>query len=212
MELATHCINGTLRSGDFVLSTIESEYPCLLGRVSEILPGWPLNRSAEAHSETVSVDFRQDYSDERVKQIEEAMSVLCGKKWSMAQPGLERIMMPPDCLIRLSSSDMSVIPSVLEDEKYAIVFAYRTVSRLLRSQRRAPGMRPVKGKHYEEIDGASKLIPFGIGWFHQWGISSQETAAGMESNTVALVEMPDGMVREVYPNHMEFIVDDRQIQ
>ena len=211
MGPTTVCINGIIKRDDYVLSTIDSEYPCLVGLVTKIIPVWSPDHDIESAQDDVVVDFRQDYSDDRVKQIEEAFSALTGEPMAIHGCGLEQLVLSPDCLVRISGADMGLIPSFLEDEKYAIAFAYRAIRLQLQIQEKTSELRPVRGQHYENKNGRLELIPFNTGWFHRWGSKSDETEKGVVKNTVALVEMPDGVVRTVYPNHMEFIVDDKQL-
>jgi len=205
LETETICINGILKVDDFVLSTIDSEYPCMVGQVKKIIS------ARSSGNDDIVVDFRQDYSAARIKQIEETFSALMGIPKRIHECGLDKLIISPECLIRISDANMNLIPSFLEDEKYAVVFAYRTIRFQQYQQRNAPELRRVRGQHFEIKDGRSELIPFNIGWFHRWGSQIEETTSGSLESTVAIVEMPDGVVRTVYPNHMEFIVDDKQL-
>lgn len=45
----------------------------------------------------------------------------------------------------------------------------------------------------------------GTGLFHQWGNSCTESEEGFGNFTVALVELPDGTITEVFPCNIKFI-------
>ncbi len=45
----------------------------------------------------------------------------------------------------------------------------------------------------------------GEGLFHQWAAAYEESSAGFGNYTVALVEMPDGTIREIYPVNVKFV-------
>ena len=43
------------------------------------------------------------------------------------------------------------------------------------------------------------------GYFHQWGLASQEDDRGLSSYSIGLVECSDGTVEEVLPGNLKFI-------
>ena len=59
--------------------------------------------------------------------------------------------------------------------------------------------RPLKGTGCWE-EGYS-----GSGMFHQWANAYEEFEAGPGNYTVALVELPNGEIKEVLPTHLKFI-------
>lgn len=43
------------------------------------------------------------------------------------------------------------------------------------------------------------------GYFHQWGLSTEETRETICNYTVGIVEQPSGYVFEVLPQHIRFV-------
>lgn len=43
------------------------------------------------------------------------------------------------------------------------------------------------------------------GVFHQWGLAIEETTESVCSYTVAIVEAPDGTIKEIIPSKIKFI-------
>lgn len=43
------------------------------------------------------------------------------------------------------------------------------------------------------------------GFFHQWGYESEEAGESVATNSVAIIENPDGTVETVSPSSMKFV-------
>lgn len=43
------------------------------------------------------------------------------------------------------------------------------------------------------------------GKFHQWGTEIEEDNNGFVSRSIAIVELPDGTIESVLPNHVKFL-------
>lgn len=104
----TKCLNGTLRTGDLVISTPDDEYSCLVGRVVNItLAGTP-GHSEEADNATdnVHVNFAEfDYPKHRVREIEGLLTSYYGEEKQIADCPLDDVIMAPGTLIRITGMD-----------------------------------------------------------------------------------------------------------
>lgn len=47
------------------------------------------------------------------------------------------------------------------------------------------------------------------GLFHCWGIEYEEYEDGLGNSTVAIIEMPDGTIENVFPNRVKFINESK---
>lgn len=47
------------------------------------------------------------------------------------------------------------------------------------------------------------------GLFHQWGSICEESDNGIATSTVALIELPDGTIEEVFPSRLKFVIPSR---
>lgn len=54
----------------------------------------------------------------------------------------------------------------------------------------------------QRVDGEMVKVLIGLGTFHGWGFDVNEDYAG--SSTTAIVELPDGTVRLIYPTFIRF--------
>lgn len=62
--------------------------------------------------------------------------------------------------------------------------------------------RKCKGKYFVRERG---FIEFGLGYFHKWGVDSEELDVGAINYTIGIVELKDGRVVTVMPEHLNFI-------
>lgn len=62
-------------------------------------------------------------------------------------------------------------------------------------------MRKCKGKYFENGD----YKDFELGYFHQWGIDSEEVEEGVMNFTTAIVEFPDGKIVTPVASDIKFI-------
>ena len=72
--VTTKCVNGSLQEGDWVISTPDDEYSCLIGRVTKInLLGSPAHdEETENETDDVHVNFMEfDYHKNHIKEIED---------------------------------------------------------------------------------------------------------------------------------------------
>jgi len=63
-------------------------------------------------------------------------------------------------------------------------------------------MRKVSYKYFNSVQ--QKWVN-GVGVFHRWGIQTIRDRDDIESNTVAIIENPDGTVIEAMPNNIQFL-------
>ena len=208
----TKCINGYITAGDIVLSTVDDDYPCLVGRVFRIEPVGSPDRVTENETDDVYVDFDSDYSVERIREIEKTFSGFYDEAKTIDDIDLDSVIMSPDCLLRITGIDDKTLDWICESEKNAIVHAYGVLRELVDNPGGAPveqpGLRPVRGSYWTAVDSVRKEVVFENGLFHMWGSESTEYENGAVADTVAIVELPDGAVRTVYPNKLSFIRAD----
>lgn len=72
-------------------------------------------------------------------------------------------------------------------------------------------MRKVKFKVWEVVTPKTETTAAVRDWveyeglFHCWGLSGEEVEGGGYSNTVAIVEMPDGTIKNPFCEYVQFI-------
>lgn len=62
--------------------------------------------------------------------------------------------------------------------------------------------RKCKGKYFVRERG---FIEFDLGYFHEWGIDSEELEVGALNYTIGIVELKDGKIVIVMPENLVFI-------
>ena len=106
LEKTTKTIFGEVKSGDWVISTGNSDFPFLIGVVTEINKHGTVEHAVVTTSDTdvVHVDFTAfEYPPERVKEIEEHFSALYGEAKVFNELPLGEVLMAPDMLISISN-------------------------------------------------------------------------------------------------------------
>lgn len=67
---------------------------------------------------------------------------------------------------------------------------------------RVVNYRRCTGKYFI---GEHGFVEFKLGYFHKWGIDSEELDVGALNYTVGIVELPNGNVVTVMPDNIRFI-------
>lgn len=62
--------------------------------------------------------------------------------------------------------------------------------------------RRCSGKYFVRERG---FIEFKLGYFHKWGIDSEELEVGALNYTIGIVELPNGEIVTVAPENLKFI-------
>ena len=62
--------------------------------------------------------------------------------------------------------------------------------------------RRCSGKYFVRERG---FVEFKLGYFHKWGVDSEELDVGALNYTVGIVELPSGKVVTVMPENIMFI-------
>lgn len=62
--------------------------------------------------------------------------------------------------------------------------------------------RRCSGKYFVRECG---FIEFKLGYFHKWGVDSEELDVGALNYTIGIVELPNGKVVTVMPENITFI-------
>ncbi len=116
MDSTTICLNGELKPGDLVLSTPDEDYACLVGTVLAINKVGTPEHDAETENTTddIHVDFmNSDYSEERIREIEEMFSDLYGTPKTFEECPIDDTIMSPDALIRITGTRGELLRSIL---------------------------------------------------------------------------------------------------
>jgi hypothetical protein len=74
-------------------------------------------------------------------------------------------------------------------------------------------MRKVIFYRWERIkDNPSKFekIIDGSGLFHQWGCDYEEFESGPGNFSTAIIELPDGSIKNIYAEMIEFVEKERE--
>lgn len=137
----TQCINGPLRVGDLVLSTIEDEFvPCLPGIVERIdLLGTP-EHETENETDDVYVNFTGDFSLKRQEDIARHYNSFTGLDRPFEEAFNDELIMGPDCLLNITGVTEDKLTWLRERERNAIVYAYELVHDLLTKSQAAPSV------------------------------------------------------------------------
>lgn len=127
----TRCINGVIRVGDLVLSTIDDIMPCMPGRVVAIdLLGSDEHRT-DSKLDDVHVDFTvfsHFFSEERKQSIANYLSGFYLQQRLVADDDL---IVWPDCLIKISDVAPETMTAINYSEESALRHAYRVVRNML---------------------------------------------------------------------------------
>lgn len=67
---------------------------------------------------------------------------------------------------------------------------------------RVASYRKCSGKYFVREVG---FIEFKLGYFHKWGVDSEESDGGTLNYTIGIVELADGRVVTVIPENIKFI-------
>ena len=62
--------------------------------------------------------------------------------------------------------------------------------------------RKCSGKYFVREHG---FIEFCLGYFHEWGIDSEEVEGGALNYTIGIVELKNGKIVTVMPENIKFI-------
>lgn len=67
---------------------------------------------------------------------------------------------------------------------------------------RVINFRRCSGKYFVRERG---FVEFKLGYFHKWGVDSEELDVGALNYTVGIVELPSGRIVTVIPENIRFI-------
>ena len=137
LSSSTRCINGIIRVGDLVLSTVDSNMPCLPGRVIAIDLLDSDEHQTESQLDDVHVDFSvfsDEFSVERWHDIADRYAILFQNHRSFEEVNHNDLIMGPDCLIKISDVALETLEEIKTSEQHAIRHAYRIVRGILNQQ------------------------------------------------------------------------------
>ena len=105
----THCLNGVISIGDYVLSVADNIIPCLPGQVIAIDLADTENCGSDSRQDNVHVDFSvfsDEFSEKRKQEAAEFYGKIQRKRGSFQQADYENVIINPDSPI-LSSAPPS---------------------------------------------------------------------------------------------------------
>ena len=62
--------------------------------------------------------------------------------------------------------------------------------------------RKCSGKYFVRERG---FIEFSLGYFHEWGIDSEEVEGGVLNYTIGIVELKNGKIVTIAPENIKFV-------
>jgi len=128
----TLCINGPLKVGDLVLSTVDDgALPCLPGRVTAIDMLGSKDHGTDNETDDVHVDFTGDYGERRKREIVEVYADLYGYERPYEEVGEDDLIMDPASLINITGIEDEKLRWIMESEQNAISYAYQVVRALI---------------------------------------------------------------------------------
>lgn len=65
--------------------------------------------------------------------------------------------------------------------------------------------RKCSGKYFVREHG---FIEFNLGYFHKWGVDSEEVEGGVLNYTIGIVELKNGKIVAVMPENVKFVDTD----
>ena len=124
----TLCINGPLKAGDLVMSTIDDFlFPCLVGCVTSIAPVGSDEHNTDNETDDVYVDFSADYSEHRKSEIVWEHTEMTGVDRAFDEIALDEIIMNPAGLININGIEDEELRRILNSEENAVRYAYKVV-------------------------------------------------------------------------------------
>jgi hypothetical protein len=122
-------VNAVLSAGDLVLSTGSTDYPFLVGYVTDIVSlGLPEHDTGNPTAD-VYVDFTvNEYSDRRIAEIEQHFSQLYGERKEFNELPIDEVIMPPESLIRITGIESGILEELLNTAEEAGEYSYRILN------------------------------------------------------------------------------------
>jgi hypothetical protein len=132
----TMCINGPLRVGDLVLSTVDcDDFPCFPGTVTDICLYGAEDHDSDNEYDDIYVDFSGKYTERRKRELWEANreNQGCSPLYEDLVQGA--VLVAPNCLLNIT--DMITeqqMAKLLDKREYAIQYAYQVVRAMVPDQ------------------------------------------------------------------------------
>lgn len=132
MNETVKCINGRLKVGDFVISTPDDDFGCLVGMVLSIALLNTPEHDTDNETDDVHVNFDvASYSDRRISEIEQAFSELYREPRQYKDLPLGEVIMEAKCLIRITDIGEIGLKYLLSSEALASNYCYRELRRVM---------------------------------------------------------------------------------
>jgi len=126
----THCFNGVLRIGDYVLSIADDIIPCLPGQVTAISHAVTDGNGFGSQKDNVYVNFvtfSDEFSESRKQEVAEFYGNILQERCSFEQVNCGYVVLNPDCLIKINDVAPETMKEMMESEENAIRYALRVV-------------------------------------------------------------------------------------
>ncbi|MDR0286814.1 MAG: hypothetical protein LBI03_03775 [Clostridiales bacterium] len=142
MEKTTVCLNGKLREGDFVVIAPNTTYGTLIGYVKAInYVGTPEHDEITNNvTDDVLVDFENDYSEQRIKEIEEQFRDLYDDDTKIFDElPLDLVVMAPNELLRIDIEKIGekYYKTLLDSEARTAAWCFNALQNFVNSQPKA---------------------------------------------------------------------------
>jgi hypothetical protein len=116
-------MNGTIKTGDLVLSMPGNDYGGLVGTVTDIKLLGSIDRETANETDDIYVDFSgSNYSEKRRNEIEKAFMDMYDEHRPFDDLPLDKVIMPPDALINITSINADELCGLLNSEEIAIFY------------------------------------------------------------------------------------------
>lgn len=124
-ECKLTCLNGDVKAGDIVITSKDSDFANLIGRVIYITKLGTQEHEDEAQNDTdnIHVDFeRFEYSDSRKPELNAMLTDLYNEPKKFDNWGGDDVIMAPDDLVKVTGIDEDVLRKIAESDRDTEIF------------------------------------------------------------------------------------------
>jgi len=138
----THCLNGVISIGDYVLPVVDNLYPCVPGQVTAIDLADTEDSSSDGRQDNVHVDysvFSDGFSENRKQEVAEAYKKINRKLYgkiaredcNLFQTDYSKVRTYPNFIIKINDVAPETMKEIMESEENAIRYALRVVRNMV---------------------------------------------------------------------------------
>ena len=163
MEKTTICLNGKLKEGDLVVAAPGGDYGCLIGRVKSIcyLGTLEHDEMTDNHTDDILVDFINDYSDQRIKEIEEQFRDLYDDDTkTFEELAIDEVIMAPNELMRIDIQKVSekYYSYLLGSETRTAEWCFNELRNFINSQPKGMVYEVISSFRYKGEEGYQEFV------------------------------------------------------